>query len=135
MSAEFEKKHYRGGEWAHFSALVTVKGPGTLLYLSGIGAENDADGSVCHPGDAYAQSCLAFKKAKDLLAQHGASLKDIVKITAYLTDVRDRPHYQKARKEALEGITDLPSHTLIVVTSLARHGMLMEINIDAAIAA
>jgi 2-iminobutanoate/2-iminopropanoate deaminase len=135
--AGFEMVHYGSSAFASsaFSELVAVKGPGTMLFLAGIGAEEAEDpaGSVRHPGDAYAQSVYAFEKAARLLAKHGASMADVVKITAYLTDVRDRPHYQKARAEALAGVPALPAHTFLVVSALARPGMLMEIDIIAAI--
>ena len=137
MTVAFEKVHHGSSAFASssFSELVAVKGPGTMLYLAGIGAEdiNDPAGAIRHPGDAYAQSVYAFEKASQLLARHGATLADAVKITAYLVDVRDRPHYQKARAEALAGVPALPAHTFLVVNALARPGMLMEIDIIAAI--
>jgi enamine deaminase RidA (YjgF/YER057c/UK114 family) len=127
MPVDFEKKHHGGSAFAQssFSELVTVKGPGTLLFLAGIGAED---------ADAHAQAHYAFEKAAQLLAKHGATMSDIVKITAYLVDVRDRPHYQAARKEALAEVTALPAHTFLVVSNLARPGMLVEIDIVAATA-
>jgi enamine deaminase RidA (YjgF/YER057c/UK114 family) len=136
MSADFEKKHYGDSAFAQssFSEIVTVKGPGRLLFLAGIGAEDtdDAAGGVRHAGDAYGQSRYAFEKATRLLAKHGAAMSDIVKITAYLVDVRDRPYYQAARKEALANVAALPAHTLLVVSNLARPGMMVEIDIVAA---
>lgn len=135
----FEKAHHGDTAFAKslFSEIVTVKGPGTMLYLAGIGAEDadDSEGGVRHAGDAYAQSRYAFDKAVRLLAKHGATPADIVKITAYLVDVRDRADYQKARMEALANVPALPAHTFLVVSALARPGMLMEIDIIAAIPA
>ena len=135
----FEKKHHGDTTFAKslFSEIVTVKGPGTMLYLSGIGAEDadDPAGNARHPGDVYAQTVYAFEKAKRLLAKHGATMADIIKITAYLVDVRGRADYQKARLEALAGIPALPAHTFLVVSALARPGMLMEVDIIAAIPA
>jgi len=135
----FEKRHHGDTAFANslFSEIVTVKGPGTMLYLAGIGAEDadDPAGGVRHPGDVYAQSIYAFEKATRLLGKHGATMADIVKITAYLVDVRDRADYQKARQVALAGIPALPAHTFLVVSALARPGMLMEIDIIAAIPA
>ena len=39
----FEKRHYNYSEWAkaRFSEVVTVSGPGTLIFLAGVGAEDD----------------------------------------------------------------------------------------------
>jgi len=133
----FEKKYHGDTPFAKslFSEIVTVKGPGTMLYLSGIGSEDadDPAGAALHAGNVYAQTVYAFEKAKKLLAKHGATMADIVKITAYLVDVRDRADYQKARMEALAGVPALPAHTFLVVSALARPGMMMEVDIIAAI--
>jgi len=136
MSATFEKKHYSYSEWARpmFSEAVTVTGPGKLIFLAGIGAEdeNGAPGAIRHLADAAGQARYAFDKAKRILAKHGASMSDVIKIVAYLTDVRDRPHYSKCREEALAGVPALPAHTFLTVSNLAWPGMLVEIDIIAA---
>lgn len=123
MTETFAKNHHQYAGWSKrlFSEVVSVKGPGTLLFLSGIGAEDSAGeaGSVLHPGDVYEQTRLAYRKGADLLAKHGASLKDVVKITTYLLDTRECPHYHRARREAFAGIEALPAHTLIIVQGLA----------------
>lgn len=135
----FKKTHHNHSDFAKssFSELVTVTGPGTLLFLSGIGAEDETDpaGAARYPGDAARQCDYAFDKARRLLAKHGAGMSDIVKITAYLTDIRDRPAYQKSRAQTLSDVPALPAHTLLVVSNLARPGMLVEIDIIAATAA
>jgi 2-iminobutanoate/2-iminopropanoate deaminase len=137
--SEFKKTHHGYNEFAKssFSELVSVTGPGKFLFLSGIGAEDESDpaGAALFPGDMAAQCSYAFDKARRLLARHGASMSDIVKITAYLTDIRDRPAYQKCRAEVFSGAPALPAHTLLVVSNLARPGMLVEIDIIAAVPA
>jgi enamine deaminase RidA (YjgF/YER057c/UK114 family) len=138
MSAKFKKNHYSYSEWARpmFSEAVTDTGPGKLIFLAGIGAEdeNEVAGTIRHVGDAAGQARYAFDKAKRLLAKHGATMNDVVKIVAYLTDVRDRPHYSKCREEALAGVEALPAHTFLTVSNLAWPGMLVEIDITAATA-
>jgi 2-iminobutanoate/2-iminopropanoate deaminase len=137
MSEKFEKKHYSYSEWARpmFSEAVTLAGPGKLIFLAGIGAEdeNGAAGTIRHLGDVTGQCRYAFDKAKRILAKHGATMNDVVKIVAYLTDVRDRAHYGKCREEALAGVEALPAHTFLTVSNLAWPGMLMEIDITAAV--
>lgn len=136
---EFKKTHHNHSEFAKsmFSELVSVTGPGKLLFLSGIGAEDDQDpaGAAKHLGDIAAQCDYAFDKARRLLARHGATMSDIVKITAYLTDIRDRPAYHKSRTAALADVPAFPAHTFLVVSNLARPGMMVEIDIIAAIPA
>jgi len=137
MAEVFEKRHHQYAAWSKglFSELVTVKGPGTMLFLSGIGAEESERqaGTIRHPGDVYEQARLAFRKGADLLAKHGASLKDVVKITTYLLDTRESPNYHRARCEAFAGIEALPAHTLIIVQGLAWPGMLVEVDMTAVI--
>jgi enamine deaminase RidA (YjgF/YER057c/UK114 family) len=134
----FEKTHHNHSDFAKasFSEVVAVTGPAKLLFLSGIGAEDESDpaGAVKHPGDFTRQCDYAFDKVRRILARHGAGLGDIAKITAYLTDIRDREAYQKSRAAALSALPALPAHTLLVVSNLARPGMIVELDIVAAVA-
>jgi enamine deaminase RidA (YjgF/YER057c/UK114 family) len=138
MSNSFEKKHYSYSEWARpsFSEAVTVTGPGKLIFLAGIGAEDEdgVAGTIRHRGDVVGQARYAFDKARRLLAKHNATMNDVVKIVAYLVDVRDRADYGKCRAEALAGVEALPAHTFLTVSNLAWPGMLVEIDITAAVA-
>ncbi len=137
MNEVFEKKHHQYAGWSKdkFSEIVTVKGPGTLLFLSGISSEDSegGPGAILHPGDVYRQTRMAYEKAAKLLALHGASLRDAVKITTYLLDPRECPNYHRARLEAFAGIEELPAHTLVIVQGLAWPGMVTEVDITAAI--
>ncbi len=100
----------------------------TILCLLGwVGAASDV------PKIFSKQARLAYRKGADLLAKHGASLKDVVKITTYLLDTRECPNYHRARREAFTGIEALPAHTLIIVQGLAWPGMLVEVDMTAAI--
>src|SRR5215510_5721514 len=92
----FEKKNYNYSEWAkgRFSEAVTVTGPGKLIFLAGVGAEdeNGKAGDILHKGDFYAQCKYAFDKIKRALDKNGATLADIAKMVSYLTDVRYQPN-------------------------------------------
>src|SRR5690625_3853818 len=101
MTTPFQKQVHPSAPWSRnlFAEVVSVQGPATTLYLSGIGAEalGDEAGDIQHIGDVYAQTKLAYHKASQVLAKHGASLADVVKITAYVVDARALSHYQRAR--------------------------------------
>ncbi len=133
---EFEKRHYNYSEWtkARFSEVVTVSGPGTLIFLAGVGAEdeNGTIGTILYPGDALGQCRYAFDKVKRSLARHRATMADVVKIVAYVTDVRSSGDYFKCLAEALEGVPR-PAHTFLNVAQLAHPGMLVEVDVTAAI--
>jgi enamine deaminase RidA (YjgF/YER057c/UK114 family) len=138
MPDQLEKQHFQYAEWSKplFSELVSVKGPGRLLFLSGIGAE-DAGGTpgvIHHRGDVYQQTRLAYEKAAALLAKHGATLADVVKISAYLLDVREAPNYHRARAEAFKDVSSLPAHTFLFINNLAWPGMAVEVDLTAVVA-
>ena len=58
---------------------VTVTGPGKWIFLAGVGAEAETDGSILHVGDFTAQCRYAYEKIGKLLAAHGATMADVVK--------------------------------------------------------
>lgn len=130
----FEKKNFFG-IWSKnaFADAITVTGPSKMIFLSGMGSEDETDGKIRYQGDFLAQCRYAYAKIKNALAQHGAAMKDVVKITAYLTDVRMRPDYAKCRAEAV-GDGPLSTHTFLNVTQLAWPGMLVEVDVTAMVA-
>lgn len=135
--AAFEKKNYNYSEWAkgRFSEAVTVTGPGKTIFLAGVGAEdeNGTAGTILYKGDFAAQCKYAYEKIKKILAKHGATMSDIVKITAYVTDIRARDDYGKCRREAFEG-AELSTHTFVNVSQLAWPGMIVEVDAIAVVA-
>ena len=71
---------------------------GDTVYLSGNSAF-DNDGNIVGEGDVYAQSKKTFENIAEALASVGSSMRDIVKITKYLTDISSYPEFAKARRE------------------------------------
>src|SRR5437763_17211239 len=71
-SAGFEKKNYNYSEWTKglFSEVVTVTHPGKMIFLAGVGAEdeNGQRGTIRHLGDFAGQCHYAYEKIKRLLA-------------------------------------------------------------------
>jgi enamine deaminase RidA (YjgF/YER057c/UK114 family) len=137
MPGKLEKRHFQYAGWSKklFSEVVSVEGKGRLLFLSGIGAEDTGDepGVIRHPGDVYEQTRLAYAKATAVLARHGATLADVVKISAYLLDVREAPNYHRARAEAFKNVPGLPAHTFLFINNLAWPGMLVEVDLTAVV--
>src|SRR6185437_8757214 len=81
-----ESKNYT--EWAkkmHFAEAVTVTGPAKIIYVSGIGAEDEAGpaGNIRSKGDFMGQCTYAFEKIKRILAAEGANMGDVVKMVQY----------------------------------------------------
>jgi enamine deaminase RidA (YjgF/YER057c/UK114 family) len=132
----FEKKNYTYSEWTkgRFSEAVTLIGPGKMIFLAGVGAEdeNGKGGDILHKGDFTAQCKYAFEKIKRALDKNGAALGDIVKMVTYLTDVRYQPDFGKCRQDTF-GTTPMPAHTLLIINQLAWPGMLVEVDVTAAV--
>ena len=131
----YEKKSYNYAEWAkgRFSEVVTVRNAGKIIYLGGVGAEDEdsAQGGVMrHLGDFGAQCRYAWDKIKRLLQKHGATVENIDKIVTYMTDVRDFSEAGKCQTEAFAGATQ-PAGTVVVVAALVWPGMLLEVDVTA----
>jgi 2-iminobutanoate/2-iminopropanoate deaminase len=134
----FEKKSFNYAEWAkgRFSEVVTVRNPGKIIYLGGIGAEDEDStqgGVIRHLGDVGAQCRYAWDKIKRLLAKHGATVENVDKVTTYVTDIRYFAEAGKCRAEAFSGATQ-PAGTFLVISALAWPGMLIEVDVTASAA-
>jgi len=129
-----EKKHYNYGNWTkgRFSEVVTVTGPGKLIFLAGTGPEEEMDGTILHKDNFIEQCRYAYGKVKKMLARHGATMNDVIKQTVYVVDVRNQPDYGKCRTEAFQGAS-LPASTGVYVTALAWPHMLFEVEITAVV--
>ena len=82
---------------AGFSDAVTTIGPGRVIYISGNVGFGD-DGKVVS-GGVEAESRATFANIERVLAAAGAGIADIVKVTAFLTDLESYPEYAKVRRE------------------------------------
>src|ERR1700716_3463565 len=132
----YEKKNYNYAEWAkgRFSEVVTVRNAGQIIYLGGVGAEdeNSAQGAVMrHLGDFGSQCRYAWDKIKRLLEKHGATVENIDKVVTYMLDVRDFSEAGKCQTEAFAGAIQ-PAGTVVVVAALVWPGMLLEVDVTAA---
>jgi 2-iminobutanoate/2-iminopropanoate deaminase len=65
-----------------------------------------------------------------VLAAHGANMSHVVKITSYLTDMKNRVPYGQCLTRNF-GTAPLPVHTLIGVVALAFPEMMMETDVTA----
>jgi enamine deaminase RidA (YjgF/YER057c/UK114 family) len=108
-----------------------VKACGTLVFLRGqVGQDLSSSASVAI-GDAAGQAEQAMANVAQLLAEAGARLEDVCKITIYLTDPRYREPVYRTVGKWLKGI--FPVSTGLVVSGLARPEWLVEIDVIAVI--
>jgi 2-iminobutanoate/2-iminopropanoate deaminase len=132
QSPQFEKKTYNYSDWTkgRFAEVVTVVNPGKWIFLAGIGPEREGDGIILHKGDFQAQCVYAWQKIKKLLAEHSATVNDIVKTTIYVTDIRHFMLLPKCRAEVIPGAA-VNASTLLNVSQLAWPDMAIEIDVIA----
>jgi len=109
---------------------IKVSG-GSLIMVSGQVAW-DAAGRVVGKGDIQAQARQAFENLRRVYAQGGATLRDIIKLNIYITDLGHRAAVRDVRREYL-GDHNPPS-TTVVVASLVDPDLLIEIDATGMIA-
>ena len=96
---------------------------GNTIYVAGQTASEDQ--GVAGPGDIRVQTRTALERIRTILDAAGASMKDVVKTTVYVTDMRYREAYGEVRQEFWP--TDPPASTLVQIVGLATPGALIEI--------
>ena len=104
---------------------------GSTLYIAGQVAL-DPEGNLVGPDDIEAQVAQVWRNLTSVLAYAGGSVADIVKITVFTTDIAYRPAIAAAR-DAVFPNGSYPASTFLVVQSLARPELLVEIEAIAVI--
>jgi len=109
-----------------YTHVVTVEGPGRLVFVSGQVAL-DKNGNLVGRGDLGAQVRQAAGNLKDALAGAGATPSDVVKMNIYIVNYKsaDLATLREARSALFAG-GNPPASTLIGVTALALDGLLVE---------
>jgi enamine deaminase RidA (YjgF/YER057c/UK114 family) len=102
-----------------------------IAYLSGL-TGRDTEGRPISGGE-YAQAKLIFERIAALLKSAGGSIHDVVKLTIFVTDITQREHVWRARKEVFVG--DFPACSLVQVAALAEPAIKVEIEAVAHIGA
>jgi 2-iminobutanoate/2-iminopropanoate deaminase len=110
--------------------MATRQEAGHLLYVSGQVAR-DTDGNVVGKGDMRTQARQVFQNLRQVLQAAGGDLKDLMKMTTYITNIEHFPAVAEVRNEVFQG--ELPASTLIVVKSLFNPDFLIEVEGIAAI--
>lgn len=77
------------------------------LFVSGVAA------SVNTPTDAASQTRVVFEMIAGMLSERGATLGDIVKITAFLADMSDYDAYNAVRNELFSTYSEPPASSTV----------------------
>jgi enamine deaminase RidA (YjgF/YER057c/UK114 family) len=121
------KKSYVRGTWEKtraFSPAVITEGGGKLIFIAGHGGPKDSAGNSL-AGNFEAQERQAFKNIEATLKEAGASLKDMVTMTVFLSDARYTSKMTQVRGEIFGD--DFPASAAITVTGFADPTMMIEI--------
>lgn len=97
---------------------------GQTIYVSGQVAF-DPDGIVIGGNNMKAQSTQVFDNIRAVLAEAGATMDDVVKITAFLTDLSRYGEYSAARAEAFPN--NIPASTAVSAPALVMPDFLVEV--------
>ncbi len=120
------KKTYVRGTWQRkraFSPAIVTEG-GKIVWVAGHTGQKSTDGKSL-AGDFDAQTRQTFKNIEATLAEAGASLKDMVSMTVFLSDARQTTRMTEIRAEIFGD--DFPVSAAITVTGFADPDMLIEI--------
>lgn len=124
-----ERKKYSSGapleEKVGYSRMIKV---GNLVMVGGT-TSVQPDGSVYGEGDPYAQAKYIFEKQVKLLEEAGAAAKDVIKIMAYVTHMKDCAEISRAYSEIFHDVR--PLFTAVGTSELNRRTQLCEIEMTA----
>lgn len=113
-----------GGPYSHG---IETPANARWLHLSGqIGIA--PDGTV--PADIEGQAEQCWRNVTAILASAGMGVENLVRVTHYLTRQEDVAAYGKVRARNLGDAR--PASTLVVISALARPGLLVEVEAVAA---
>lgn len=131
----FNKTNIYGGKWSStlFADASVVEGQYKTVYVAGMASEDPDSGKIKYQGDFMGQCKMAYDKIRQILKSQGGDMSNIVRTVAYVTDMRYAKDYVVCQKAALGPSTPLPPHTLLNVNQLAWPGMLVEVEVTAAI--
>lgn len=98
---------------------------GNLIFISGQ-VSKDVENRIVGRGDITAQAEQVFQNPKSVTEASGATLKDIVKLTIFTTNVAFyRPAITDIRDRYFK--EEPPATTFVVVTSLSDPNLLLEV--------
>ena len=120
-----------------YAPAVRIVGGCNLMFISGATASDlyhhhpHVEGEHDHSNDIREQTRRAMEAIKSILDEVGASWADVIKITKYLTDIRDadgmhatmRPYFGDWR----------PASTMICINQLSSPGARVELDMIVAI--
>ena len=98
---------------------------GRLVFVSGQVAR-DVDGQVVGKGNIKTQTRKTLENVQAILAESGATMDDVVKVTVFVTDLESQfAAIHEVRSEFFN--SEYPASTLVEIKSLVDKDLLIEI--------
>jgi len=105
---------------------VVVAPDNRTVYVAGQVAL-DSTGQLVGGSDFKAQAQRVYENLRRALTSVGGSLDDVVKTTTFITDLRNLPTLREVRAQLSQRSGRPPANTLVVVSSLARPELMIEV--------
>ena len=114
--------------FSNYSHAIAVDGAARVVYCAGQ-VSADADQNIVGEGDFDAQADQVMSNVINVLAEAGATLADVVKVTLYVVRQEDAQKGRNILREHFGG--NPPASTLCVLAGLADPIFLVEIEVIA----
>lgn len=119
-----------GAKWDSIVGYSRAVKVGNIVEVTGTVAVDDS-GNVVGNGDAYAQTVFIYQKIQKVLEQAGASMKDVVRVRMFVTDISRWEEYGRGHADFFKDIR--PCNTMVEVSKLISPEYLIEIEASAII--
>ena len=101
---------------------------GDRVFVAGTTAV-DETGATVGEGSPYEQAIFIYQKIDRALREAGSSLRDVVRVRTFVTDISRWEEVARAQGEVFAEIR--PAATLVQVSALVDPKLLVEIEVDA----
>ena len=101
---------------------------GDRVFVAGTTAV-DETGATVGEGNPYEQARFIYQKIDRALREAGSSLRDVVRVRTFVTDISRWEEVARAQGEVFADIR--PAATLVQVSALVDPKLLVEIEVDA----
>ncbi len=117
-----------GSKWEDIVGYSRAVKVGNIIEVTGTVASGE-DGQVVGENDPYQQTHFIYQKIEKVLTQAGASMKDVVRVRMFVTDISKWQEYGRAHSEFFKDIK--PCNTMVEVSALIEPGYMIEIEASA----
>jgi enamine deaminase RidA (YjgF/YER057c/UK114 family) len=126
------ERHRDGTGWEREAGYARAARHGRRIAVSGT-TSNGPGGGVAFPGDTHAQTRHALTLAMRAVAALGGGPADVIRTRIYLAPGAEWEAAARAHREVLGHVA--PANTMLYVAGLIGDGYLVEVEVDAELAA